>query len=106
MDATADYLDAEDGLGAWLAECCVPDPEVNAAPFPSGLLYSSWRTWAEQAGEFVGSQKRFTQAMVSKGYRAERITGGKDRGKIGLKGLLFAAATPSNPAPNGHPAWE
>ena len=84
--ATADYLDAEDGLGAWLTECCIPDPEVNADPFPSSQLYSSWRTWAEAAGEYVGSQKRFVQAMVSKGYQIERITKGDDKGKKGLRG--------------------
>ena len=104
-DATADYLDTEDGLGVWLAECCIPDPDVNAAPFPSSLLYSSWRTWAEQAGEFVGSQKRFTQAMVSKGYQSERITKDPDRGKMGLRGVRFAAVDPGPQPPAGHPAW-
>ena len=92
IDATADYLDAEDALAGWLAECCMADPDVNADPFPSSLLYSSWRTWAEQAGEFVGSQKRFVQAMVSKGYQVERITKGQDKGKKGLRGIRFSAA--------------
>jgi putative DNA primase/helicase len=99
--ATADYLDAEDALAGWLAECCMADPDVNADPLPSSLFYSSWRTWAERSGEYVGSQKRFVQAMVSKGYQSERITRDPDKGKMGLRGLRFC---PDDSASTS-PAW-
>ena len=89
FEATAEYLDTEDALAGWLAECCEPEPRVQVPPMSSTLLYSSWRTWAEKAGEFVGSQKRFTQAMVSKGYQPEKITEGQDRNKMGLRGIRF-----------------
>ena len=100
VDATADYLDAEDALASWFAECCMDDTDVNATPLPSSLLYSSWRTWAERAGEFVGPQKRFVQAMVSKGYVSERITKGDDKGKMGMRGVRFSSiSTQAEPPP-------
>ena len=92
--ATAEYLDAEDALASWLAECCKADERQNAPPLPSSLFYSSWRSWAELAGEHVGSQKRFTQAMVSRGYVVERITEGLDKGKMGLRGVSLMASAP------------
>lgn len=96
--ATADYLDAEDAMATWLAECCEAEPNRNVDPLPSSLFYSSWRTWSEAAGEHAGSQKRFTQAMVSRGYESERITKGMDKGKMGIRGLRFSLP-PANPKP-------
>ena len=99
--ATADYLDAEDALAGWLTECCQVETNSAVPPFSSSLLYSSWRVWAEKAGEYVGSQKRFTQSMVSKGYTGERITEGQDKGKMGLRGVRFS----SIPHPEQPPNW-
>ncbi len=85
VEATAEYLDAEDALALWLAECCITD---NALHEESGRLFSSWRLWAEAAGEFVGSQKRFSQALVSKGFTAERLGSGRAGfRRIGVKPL-------------------
>jgi putative DNA primase/helicase len=47
-------------------------------------LFQSWRQWAERAGEFVGSQKRFSQLMHSRGFKPEREGG---TGKMGYRGV-------------------
>lgn len=76
--ATADYMETEDALGQWIAECC------NAFGWgSSGSLFASWRQWAEAAGEFVGSQKRFSQALEARGLKPHRGTGGT-KGFLGL----------------------
>ena len=70
VDATAEYLDAEDAMATWLRECCVDDRTAHAS---AGVLYASWKSWADAAGEPAGSQKRFSQAMVARGYQAQRL---------------------------------
>ena len=69
VDATAAYLDAEDAIAAWLEDCCVRDPNAWAT---SNELFASWKAWAELAGEFVGSSKRFTQNLEARGFHPMR----------------------------------
>ncbi|POR47078.1 putative DNA primase/helicase [Paraburkholderia eburnea] len=64
-DATEEYFEAEDALGRWLDERCVR--EVNAKSL-SAELFSDWKQWAESAGEFVGSQRRFSDLLITRGY--------------------------------------
>jgi putative DNA primase/helicase len=71
--ATADYLDAEDALTLWIEESAELDPNAWEA---SGVLFSSWKRWAERAGEFVGPQKRFAGALEERGFVPKRHTGG------------------------------
>ena len=72
-DATAEYFDDEDAIGHFIDERCeVSDPdaleEVQA-------LFASWREWAENSGEFVGSAKRFSQALAARKFvRTEHPT--------------------------------
>ena len=76
--ATADYLETEDALGQWMSDRC------NTFGWgSSGSLFASWRQWAEAAGEFVGSQKRFSQALEARGLKPHRGTGGT-KGFMGL----------------------
>ena len=46
-------------------------------------LFSDWREWAERAGEFVGSVKRFSELMATRKFEKCRLTGGV-RGLTGL----------------------
>jgi len=64
-DATEEYFEAEDALGRWLDERCVR--EVNAKSL-SAELFNDWKQWAESAGEFVGSQRRFSDLLITRGY--------------------------------------
>ena len=76
--ATAEYLEAEDALTQWLSDCC----ELRAEAWePSGSLFAAWKQWAERAGEFAGSQKRFTQQLLGRGFVSERS------GSMGIRGI-------------------
>lgn len=80
LDATAAYLDAEDAVAAWIDEECARDPDAWAT---SAALFASWKGWAERAGEFVGSAKRFAQNLETRGYEYRRTRTG--RGFVGLR---------------------
>lgn len=71
-DATAEYFDAEDATATWLEQCCRVGSDRYAR---SGELFKSWEKWARGAGELPGSQKRFSQALISRGFKV-RKTGG------------------------------
>ncbi len=79
--ATRDYLDSEDAVSLWIEECA--DLDANAWE-PVSALFASWKRWAEAAGEFVGSQKRFSSVLQERGFEAKRGTGGP-RGYLGLR---------------------
>lgn len=78
--ATAAYLEAEDAVAAWINEACVRDPNAWAG---SGELFGFWKAWAERAGEYAGTNKRFVQLLETRGFRAERR--GNIRGFIGIR---------------------
>jgi putative DNA primase/helicase len=71
QDATANYLESEDDVASWLAECCLDDPPAQEN---STSLYASWKDWAERTGRKggPGSQKTFSQALEDKGYQKEK----------------------------------
>ncbi len=72
-DATEAYMAAEDGLAQWLDERCVRLPnDVTAVK----RLFEDWKAWAEPAGEYIGSQRRFSQAIEERGFARARLTGG------------------------------
>ncbi len=79
-DATEAYLIAEDSFTAWLEQAGERDPSVWER---SSDLFASWSAYATKAGEFVGSQKRFTQKFESQGFTyASRRDG---RGFLGFR---------------------
>jgi putative DNA primase/helicase len=81
--ATDEYLEAEDAVGQWIGECCITGKTAYAT---SAALFASWKAWAERAGEFVPSQKRFSQNLQGRGFTPERdaLTRAGFRG-IGMK---------------------
>jgi putative DNA primase/helicase len=81
--ATADYMTSEDSLGIWLADRC----EDNKAAWTSTkALFQSWKSWAESAGDYAGSQKRFTQNLEAKGYFPTRTMHARGFQGISIKG--------------------
>jgi putative DNA primase/helicase len=64
--ATRKYLEAEDAISQWLAERC--DIESKNLVTLSTHLFNDWKAWATAVGEFVGSQKRFSQALLDRGF--------------------------------------
>ena len=62
-DATDEYFETEDALERWIEECC--ERTSGITPTESSKLFDSWKRWAESAGEHPGSQKRFSQALMT-----------------------------------------
>ena len=77
LDATDEYFESEDALGRWLDERCV---RVANAKALTSELFGDWKQWAEGAGEFVGSQKRFADLLLTRGLEKWRNT-------VGLRGF-------------------
>ncbi|MGA3954058.1 phage/plasmid primase, P4 family [Ralstonia nicotianae] len=73
LDATEEYFEAEDALGRWLDERCAR--EANAKTL-TAELFNDWKQWADSAGEFVGSQRRFSDLLITRGVEKWRNTAG------------------------------
>jgi len=87
MDATDEYFEAEDALGRWLDECCLIDPNFTTL---TAALFADWKRWAEAAGEFAGSQRRFSDLLLTRGLQKWRNT-------AGVRG--FQGISVKNPSP-------
>lgn len=69
-EATESYLAAEDALARWIedrTETEKPDSWESAT-----ALFSDWRGWSEANGEFIGSQKRFSENLTARGFAQVR----------------------------------
>ena len=89
VDATEEYFEGEDALGRWLDERCV---RVASAKSLTAELFTDWKQWADGAGEYVGSQRRFSDLLITRGV--EKWHNGA--GIRGFQGIgLKAPTTPS-----------
>jgi len=88
--ATEEYFEDEDAVGLWLSECTAPDANGWES---SGALFSSWKAWAESAGEFVGTKKRFAQVLEERGMEPKRKP--QARGFMGVR--LNVSQEPTSP---------
>jgi putative DNA primase/helicase len=81
-EATAEYLESEDAIAAWIEEA----GEFDANAWESrGSLYASWAGWAKQSGEHAGSLKDFLGKLENKaGVTPQRRKSG-GRGFLGLR---------------------
>ncbi|MDP2431812.1 MAG: phage/plasmid primase, P4 family [Pseudomonadota bacterium] len=83
VEATNEYFEAEDILGRWLEECCVQHPNAKALTVD---LFNSWKDWSEANGEFVGTQRRFADLLLTKGFQKWRnAVGSRGYQGIGVK---------------------
>ncbi len=82
QEATAEYIASEDALAQWLADRC----DLKAGWWTEvAALYSDWRKWADRAGEFIGSQKRFSQSLEDRGLQKRRSGHVNARGFSGIR---------------------
>jgi P4 family phage/plasmid primase-like protien len=79
LEATEEYFEAQDALGRWIAEACLLNPNVTAR---TSTLFASWKKWAEEAGEYVGAERSFSQNLAARGY--EKVAGARHATFIGL----------------------
>jgi putative DNA primase/helicase len=84
LAATQEYRGENDVLGTWLTECCIIQRDTVAE---AGALYRSFKTWAEDRGEFVPTATAFGLQLERLGYVGERPTGGTYRGKTIRRGI-------------------
>jgi putative DNA primase/helicase len=73
VEATDEYFEAEDAMGQWIDERCIIG---KAHREPISELFADWREWAERAGEYVGSIKRFSEEMTTRKFEKCRLHGG------------------------------
>ena len=81
--ATESYLGEEDAIARWIEDCCGIDPIYFCRV---AELFADWRNWADAAGEYVGSQKRFSQSLSARGFESAREGG---TGKSGFRGIAL-----------------
>jgi putative DNA primase/helicase len=73
IEATAEYLSAEDSFGAWLDTECDRDPGASAK---SSELFSSWKRWSEEASERCGSMKTMAAALQARKFEVRHTRHG------------------------------
>jgi putative DNA primase/helicase len=82
LDATKQYLESEDAIAAWMEECIDRGPNHWTS---STMLFGSWSAWATKSGEFVGSQKAFSEKLEARGITPLRKMNGRGFQGIGIK---------------------
>jgi putative DNA primase/helicase len=86
VEATRDYLSAEDNVRNWIEDSCtVAASEWEA----SGALFASWKKWAEASGVIVGTERSLVQAIKGKlgnkvAEKRVRDMASKKRGLVGI----------------------
>ena len=78
--ATDAYLKGEDVVAAWIDDECVLGRDKCAA---SSTLFASFKSWAEQNGEYAGRQR----GLIDKLLRLEGIERSPDVHTRGLRGI-------------------
>jgi len=73
-DATLEYLASEDLIAVWIEDRCYQE---SAARTLASELYKSFKEWAEATGERPMSQRAFSMALESHGYRKEKTMDGR-----------------------------
>lgn len=82
-EATDHYLQDEDIVKTWINDELVEDP---ARWISTDHLFSNWKQWAEDHGEFLLSARRLVQRLEAFGYEREKGGDNKDqRGFLGLE---------------------
>jgi P4 family phage/plasmid primase-like protien len=80
--ATEDYFDAEDALARWLED---RTERRDGAWESATALFTDWKTWADTAGEYAGSQKRFSENLTARGIAQVRTKVARGFGGIRLR---------------------
>jgi putative DNA primase/helicase len=70
IEATNEYVEQEDILGAWLDENCERDGEADGR-----LLYENYRSWCDKQGEHAWSRRGWGSAMLERGFQNRKSNG-------------------------------
>jgi len=92
VSATDEYFEAEDAVGRWLEENCVFAANAKSL---TAELFNDWKQWCDAAGEFIGTQRRFSDLLITRGIEKWRNgTGLRGFRGIGLKAPPAPGYTP------------
>lgn len=86
-DASQEYFKGEDAVGRWMEERL---EQQDGARTEVQTLFNEWREWANENGEYVGSLKRLSAALESKGL--EKYRDGVTR-RVGYIGYVLKDRT-------------
>jgi putative DNA primase/helicase len=90
QEATAAYLEGEDALAAWKDD----KTQVDRNAWESSKdLFSSFKSWADQSGEFAGSERKFIKRLDARSEEFDLRKGRNAEGKRGFYGLRLKAST-------------
>ena len=77
MAATEEYFEAEDAMGRWISERCKQGANDTAL---TATLFNDWKQWSEISGEYTGTQRRFSDALLARRFE-------KWRNSMGVRGF-------------------
>lgn len=86
IEATQDYLEAEDTMAAWLAERCTMDPNAWSS---CSELFDDYERYCRGRNEFIGAQKSFSEKLG----RREGISPHRTNVARGFNGVSLKTAT-------------
>lgn len=90
-DATEEYLASQDSIALWIEDRCI----VDATAWTNVTeLFVSYSNWAQKAGEHVGSQKQFKEALGKTGL----VSFGRTKKGSGYTGLKLNPMRPADAA--------
>ena len=72
-DAREEYFKENDWLGQFISDCCVVGKTEKAA---GGQLYRTYRTWANDIGDYPRRNNDFAEALKRAGYTSKRTEKG------------------------------
>jgi P4 family phage/plasmid primase-like protien len=68
LDATAEYINGEDKIGRFLAECCEVAPELEQR---SGKVFDAFKRWCAEANLYAGRANEFMRVLEQRGFKRE-----------------------------------
>lgn len=90
MAATDEYFEAEDAIGRWIDERCDLGNQFTEA---SNALFADWKLWADNNGEYAGSNKRFAETLIGRGLERWRSSQAKGFRGIALRSQSTSTST-------------
>lgn len=81
LTATAAYQTESDIIATFISECCEVDSGSEVA---GGKLYTTYKRWAQDNGEYVMSNTKFGREMTDRGFLAKHSFSGNVRKGIRL----------------------
>lgn len=79
-EATAEYLESQDAIAAFLDECC----HLGGSEWTSrSKLFAEWSQWASDNSEYTGTRHRLFEALENRGIKPVRRSSGG--GFVGIR---------------------